>query len=482
MCIVWKPAIFQLSEACFLSVKNKIDWFSDSAGIRLIPDAFFVCLKNGHNLFYPIITTELPSTEKRTIMKLLSLFALIALCAMACSQPAVSQQQPEVLNGLDVLEQNQFAELEGKRVGLITNATGVNKDLISNIDLLHQSENVQLVALFGPEHGVRGDINAGDDVETYIDEKTGITVFSVYGATRKPTQEMLEGIDVLIYDIQDVGSRSYTFISTMGLAMEAAAEKGIEFMVLDRPNPLGGKIEGNLTEPDYISFVSQFEIPYVYGMTSGELARMLNAEGMLNGGMQVDLTVIPMTGWNRSMSFEDTGLPWVPTSPHIPHRHTAVYYTATGILGELHTLSEGVGYTMPFEVFGAPWIDAQLMAERMNNLGLEGITFRPKTWRPYYGRNEGEVLHGVQLYIHDFSKVNIMSLQFLFMQEHHVLHPDKNPFDTTPARIRMFDRVAGSSTVRELFSENFLYADVEPFLNKDVASFRERSQPYYLYP
>ena len=284
---------------------------------------------------------------------------------------------------------------------------------------------------------------------------------------------MLEGIDVLIYDIQDVGSRSYTFYFHYGTGDGSCSLK--KASGVHGPGPTEphweAKIEGNLTEPDYISFVSQFEIPYVYGMTSGELARMLNAEGMLTGGMQVDLTVIPMTGWNRSMSFEDTGLPWVPTSPHIPHRHTAVYYTATGILGELHTLSEGVGYTMPFEVFGAPWIDAQLMAERMNNLGLEGITFRPKTWRPYYGRNQGEVLHGVQLYIHDFSKVNIMSLQFLFMQEHHVLHPDKDPFDTTPARIRMFDRVAGSSTVRELFSENFLYADVEPFLNKDVGVF-----------
>jgi uncharacterized protein YbbC (DUF1343 family) len=368
------------------------------------------------------------------------------------------------------------------RVGLITNATGVNKHLVSNIDLLHAAENVQLVALFGPEHGVRGDINAGDYVETYIDERTGITVFSVYGSTRKPTPEMLEGIDILVYDIQDVGSRSYTFISTMGLAMEAAAEKGIAFMVLDRPNPLGGKIEGNITEPNYISFVSQFSIPYVYGLTSGELAKMLNGERMLTNGVQVDLTVIEMQGWNRNMTFEDTGLPWVPTSPHIPHRHSAIFYTATGVIGELHTLSEGVGYTMPFELMGAPWINAQEMADRMNNLGLEGITFRPKTWRPYYGRQQGQVLHGVQLYIDDFFNMNIMSIQFLFMQEHHILHPDKNPFDTTPARIRMFDRVMGSSTVRELFSQNFLYADIEEFLNKDVEPFRELSRQYLLYP
>lgn len=386
------------------------------------------------------------------------------------------------MTGLDALERDNFTALEGKRVGLITNATGVSRNLVSNIDLLHRAENVNLVALFGPEHGVRGDISAGDYVETYVDEKTGITVYSVYGATRKPTQEMLDGIDVLIYDIQDVGSRSYTFISTMGLAMEAAAEKGIEFWVLDRPNPLGGKIEGNITEPEFISFVSQFEIPYVYGMTSGELARMLNGEGMLTDGLEVELTVIPMENWNRSMTFQDTGLPWVPTSPHIPHRHTAVYYTATGIVGELQTLSEGVGYTMPFEIMGAPWVDSHAMTDRMNALGLDGVTFRPITWRPYYGRNQGEVLHGVQFYIDDVSNISIMSLQFLFMQEHHALYPEHNPFETTPARLRMFDRVAGSDKVRELFTENFRYEDVEPFLTKDVDSFRERSRPYYLYP
>jgi uncharacterized protein YbbC (DUF1343 family) len=427
---------------------------------------------------------EYPHMKYFSLLGMLSMF--LAGCVQAGSPPniplPVIPQTAQVLNGIDVLELENFQSLAGRRVGLITNATGVNRDLVSNIDLLHDAPNVNLVALFGPEHGVRGDISAGDYVETYVDARTGVTVFSVYGATRKPTQQMLEGIDVLLYDIQDVGSRSYTFISTMGLAMEAAAEKGIEFWVLDRPNPLGGKIEGNVTEPAYISFVSQFEIPYVYGMTSGELARFLNGEGMLTGGVEVDLHVVTMQGWNRDMSFEETGLPWVPTSPHIPHRHTALYYTATGIVGELQTLSEGVGYTMPFEIMGAPWIDPHAMADRMNALGLEGVRFRPKTWRPYYGRNQGEVLHGVQFYIDDFSAVNLMSLQFLFMQEHHAMHPDRNPFDTTPARIRMFDRVAGSSTVRELFARNFRYADVEPFLNKDVASFRARSEPYYLYP
>lgn len=419
--------------------------------------------------------------KKNLIMLLLTIgFSGVAVLS-ACAQKDTSAMK-QVLTGLDVLEKSGFEALQGKRVGLITNATGVNIQLQSNIDLLHAAEGVELVALYGPEHGVRGDISAGDYVETYVDGKTGITVFSIYGQTRKPTQEMLEGVDVLIYDIQDVGSRSYTFISSMGLAMEAAAEKGIKFMVLDRPNPLGGKIEGNLVEDGFISFVSQFEIPYVYGMTSGELAKMLNGEGMLSGGVKVDLEVVAMQGWSRDMSFPETGLPWVPTSPHIPHTHTAIYYTATGIIGELQIVSEGVGYTMPFELMGAPWLDALAITERMNALGLEGVIFRPATWRPYYGRNQGEVLHGVQVYITDFSKVNIMSLQFLFLQEHHVLHPDKNPFKlATEARIRMFDRVAGTSKVRELFSERMRFEDIEDFLNKDVDAFRQLSSGYYIY-
>jgi uncharacterized protein YbbC (DUF1343 family) len=422
--------------------------------------------------------------QKSPLMKLLLLMSILltSVLTIACARQESAMAPLPVLNGIDVLEAENFVRLEGKRVGLITNATGVNRRLQANIDLLHNAPNVQLTALYGPEHGVRGDINAGDKVDTYIDPRTGVTVYSIYGTTRKPTPEMLQNVDILLYDIQDVGSRSYTFISSMGLAMEAAAENGIEFMVLDRPNPLGGRIEGNITEEAYISFVSQFKIPYVYGMTSAELAQFLNEEGHLAGGVKVNLSVVPMQGWNRSMTFADTGLPWVPTSPHIPHQHTAIFYTATGIMGELQTISEGVGYTMPFELFGAPWINGQDMADRMNALALEGIIFRPITWRPYYGRLQGQEVHGVQVHIFDYSKVNLMSLQYLFMQEHHILYPDRSPFDTTPARLRMFDRVAGSSTVREMFTQNFRYADIEAFLNKDIESFRAATMPYYLYP
>ena len=203
----------------------------------------------------------------------------------------------------------------------------------STIDILHEAPNVNLVALYGPEHGVRGDVHAGDHVTDIKDATTGLPVYSLYGKTRKATPDMLKDVDVLVYDIQDIGCRSFTYISTMGLAMEAAAENGKEFIVLDRPNPVGGlKIEGNLVEDDCISFVSQFKIPYLYALTCGELALMLNGEKMLKDGEQCNLHVVKMKGWKRKMDYTQTGLQWVPSSPHIPHPYSAFFYPVSGIL------------------------------------------------------------------------------------------------------------------------------------------------------
>ena len=222
------------------------------------------------------------------------------------------------------------------------------------------------LALFGPEHGVRGDAYAGDKVSDDVDPVTGVKVFSIYGKYREPSQEMLEGIDVMVYDIQDVGTRSYTFISSLGLVMRACAKKGIEVMVLDRPNPLGGlKVEGCCVEPGYYSFVSEFEIPYIYGLTVGELAIMINEEGLNRGekgydpALKCKLSVIPMDGWRRKMSYIETGLPWVLPSPNIPYPQSAVNYPSSGITGEFNNyLNIGIGYTLPFETFAAEWIDA----------------------------------------------------------------------------------------------------------------------------
>jgi uncharacterized protein YbbC (DUF1343 family) len=392
-------------------------------------------------------------------------------------------QDVKVLTGIENLKESNFKILEGKKVGLITNPTGVDSKLKSTIDILYEAKNIKLVALFGPEHGVRGDYAAGDKVETYTDPKTKLPVFSLYGRTRKPTLEMLKDIDVLVYDIQDIGCRSYTYISTMGLAMEAAAENNIEFVVLDRPNPLGGlKVEGNLVEDGYFSFVSQFKIPYVYGLTCGELAKMLNEEGMLKNGKQCKLTVVPMKNWKREMKFNDSGLEWVLTSPHVPHEYTPQYYVSTGIMGELGIISEGVGYTLPFQVFAAEWINGDVLAQRMNSLNLDGVIFRPITIKPYYGGDVNKELHGVQIHILNSNLVNLMSLQFLFMEINNELYPDHNPFTMADeGALDFFDKVVGTSKIRKLFQQRMKYDDIKEYLEKDVENFKKISKKYYIY-
>lgn len=387
----------------------------------------------------------------------------------------------KVIPGIEVLRSQNFKILTGKRVGLITNPTGVDRQLKTTIDILFEAKNVNLVALFGPEHGVRGNVHAGDKVDNNTDPQTGLPVYSLYGSTRKPTADMLQGIDVLVYDIQDNGCRSFTFISTLGLAMEAAAENNISFVVLDRPNPLGGrKIEGNIVEDKFISFVSQFKIPYLYGQTCGELALMLNNEKMLS--KQANLTVVKMKGWKRDMKWEDTGLEWVVASPHIPHKHSSYYYPATGILGELGYVSIGVGYTLPFEIVGAPWIDATKLSENMNHLKLAGITFRPIHFKPFYGTFKDEFCQGVQLHITDYKKVALTEIQFYVMQELNKLYPERAVFaHANQNRFNMFDKVSGSDYIRINFSKNHAFEDIRDFFRKDVENYRKISSKYYLY-
>ncbi len=394
--------------------------------------------------------------------------------------PALSQTK--VKTGIEVLREDGFKILQGKKVGLITNQTGVDSKLRTTIDILYNAPGLELVALFGPEHGVRGDSPAGEYVESYTDEKTGLPVYSLYGKTRKPTEKMLEGIDVLVYDIQDIGVRSYTYISTMGYTMEAAAQHGIEYVVLDRPNPLGGyKIEGSPVKEGFFSMVSAYPIPYVYGLTCGELAKLYVEEKLLNSQKRCNLSVVAMKGWHRNMNYKDTGLPWVLSSPHLPNPETAAAYVATGVMGELFVFSEGVGYTLPFQLYAAEWIDQFKLAEAMNDLGMEGVMFRPLQFKPYYGRDKAKELHGVQIYISDAAKVNLMSLQFRFMEVHHNLYPGIDVLELSKKRHNMFDKVTGSSEIRETFFKNYLYDDIKELLNEGVDEFRQISKQYYLY-
>jgi len=409
---------------------------------------------------------------KRNII-MLALATVIATVASAQVKP-----------GIEVLRDQDFAPLKGKRVGLITNPTGIDNKFVSTIDILHQAPGVKLTALYAPEHGVRGDVHAGDKVDNMIDPATGVPVYSIFGKTRKPTPEMLRDIDVLVYDIQDNGCRSYTFISSMGNAMEACAENGKEFMVLDRPNPVGGnKIEGNLTEPDCISFVSQFAIPYLYGLTPGELAKYLNEEGLLANKAKVKLTVIPMEGWKREMSFAETGMPWVLPSPHIPNPDACIYYPATGILGELYFISIGVGYTLPFKLMCATWIDAEKFAKRMNDLHLAGVYFRPIHIKPFYSVAKGENAQGVEIYVTDKEAAPLTMIQFYAIQELNKLYPDKRIFEIeeNKSRLRMFDQVCGSKQIRERFGKRYRVEDILDYWNKDVDAFRAASKKYWIY-
>lgn len=403
---------------------------------------------------------------------------LLILCLVTIG---IQAQKIKIKTGIEVLKEQNFKILEGKRVGLITNPTGVDNNLVSTIDILHQAPNVNLVALYGPEHGVRGDVHAGDYVDNSTDPMTGLPVYSLYGKTRKPTAEMLKDIDVLAYDIQDIGCRSFTYISTMGVAMEAAAENGIEFIVLDRPNPLGGiKVEGGLVDDGYVSFVSRFKIPYLYGLTCGELAIMLNKENMLDKPCK--LQVVKMKGWKRKMDYTQTGLQWIPASPHIPHPHSAFFYPVSGILGELGYISIGVGYTIPFQMFAAEWIGAEEFANAMNALQLPGIKFRPIHLKPFYSVGKGEHLQGVQVHIVDYEKVRLSEIQFYIMQEVARLYPDKTVFENAGKdRFDMFDKVTGSDFVRLTFAQNNKFDDIRIFWYKDVEPFKKLSKKYYLY-
>ena len=415
------------------------------------------------------------------------LFIILAVVAAFVSVD-LDAARPVVKPGVEVLRDGGFKELQGKRVGLVTNPSGVDRHLRSTVDILFNAPGVNLVALYGPEHGVRGDVYAGGHVTDTKDEATGLPVYSLYGPTRKPTPQMLEGIDVMVYDIQDVGARSYTFISTLGLVMEACAAKGIEVVVLDRPNPLGGnKIEGCYVEQPFNSFVSQYRIPYVYGLTVGELAIMINEEG-LNRGQKGDqtpvrckLTVVPMEGWERDMLYEDTGLPWVLPSPNIPFKETPLYYAAAGICGELYGFMDiGVGYTLPFQTFGATWLDPEKLKARLESYGLPGVSFRTIWYKPIAGSRKGELVKGLQFFFTDYDKARVTETQFYVMQAVAELYPDKKAFEIISG-YGLFDKVCGTDYVRKEFSKRYKVADIVDYWRKDEASFRELSRQYHIY-
>ncbi|HEX5221387.1 MAG TPA: DUF1343 domain-containing protein [Verrucomicrobiae bacterium] len=396
---------------------------------------------------------------------------------------ANGNSEPRVKLGNEVLVQTKFKVLAGKRVGLITNPSGVNSQLESTIDVLRAAPNVKLVALYGPEHGIYGDVPAGDKIASRIDARTGLPVHSLYGDTRKPTPEMLKGIDALVYDLQDTGCRSYTFISTMGVAMEACGDAKIEFIVLDRPNPLGGvRVEGPMVEQENRrSFVSRWDVPYVYGMTCGELAQMINDRGWITN--RCKLTVVPMKDWKRTMVWRDTGLPWVPTSPHVPHGESPLFQVATGMLGEIGGVSTGIGYTLPFQCVATTNVNPQQLAETLNRYKLSGVRFQPVTFQPYYAAFKGEVVGGVQLYFTDpahapLTAINYYALEALKKVAARDLFEEaqkaKKKFD-------MFDKVNGTDATRLALQSGKSAAEIVSSWKAGEEKFRKERQKYLLY-
>ncbi|NOX56276.1 MAG: DUF1343 domain-containing protein [Planctomycetes bacterium] len=309
---------------------------------------------------------------------------------------SVSQLPQAVLTGIDVLQRDQFRQLAGRRVGLITNHTGINRRGVRTATLLHQAPNVTLVALFSPEHGPTGQLDQAQ-IQDMRDPELGLPIFSLYGKTRKPTDASLKGIDTLVFDIQDIGTRFYTYISTMGLAMQAAAEHGLRFVVLDRPNPINGvDVEGPVLDAGRESFVGFHRIPVRHGMTAGELARMFNAEKRIG----VDLRIIGVEGWRRSESFDATGLLWVNPSPNMRSLTEALLYPGIGLL-ETTNLSVGRGTDTPFELIGAPWVDPGELARELNAARLPGVRFVPRYFTPTASKYEGKRCGGVNIMVVD---------------------------------------------------------------------------------
>ncbi|MBM3198023.1 MAG: DUF1343 domain-containing protein [Chlamydiae bacterium] len=327
---------------------------------------------------------------------------------------------PSVYLGVDrFFQEGTFSELKGKRIGLITNVSGVNRNLVSTIELFSQhKDTLHLVALFSPEHGLFGEAKAGKKVQNT--NLKGIPVYSLHGDTRRPTEHMLQEIDVLIYDIQDVGNRPYTYATTLYYAMEEAAQRGIEVIVLDRPNPLGGDlVDGPMLEEGTRSFIGYIDVPYCHGMTIGELALFFNEEYHVG----CSLRVVSMKGWKRSMLFSSTGLQWVPTSPYVPEASTPLFCATTGLIGELGIVNIGIGYTLPFKVIGAPWICGNTLAKALEEQNLPGVRFFSMRFTPQYGLYKEELCEGVLVVIVEPESYLPMRTQFYILGMLKSLYP-----------------------------------------------------------
>ena len=420
---------------------------------------------------------QIPPTIRRNVLQSVVAMFITATGMLTLPYRSVSGQEgrastsdAEVLNGIDVLVKDSFKQLDGRRVGLITNHTGINRNWVSTVKLLNDSDKVQLISLFSPEHGFEGKLDIAR-INDARDSKTGLKIHSLYGKTRTPTAEMLKGIDTLVFDIQDIGTRFYTYISTMGNAMKAASQNGIRFVVLDRPNPVNGiDVQGPVLDKGSESFVGYHSIAVRHGMTAGELARMFNEEMKLN----LELEVVRMKGWERNSYFDETGLPWVNPSPNMRCLNQAILYPGIGLL-EMTNLSVGRGTDTPFEVVGAPYIDGVKLARRMNASGLNGVRFVPIRFTPVSSKFKGDQCGGINIIITDREKLQPIKLGFQLAVVLRQLNPDEWKTD-------QLNRLLSSQKCLDGLVQKMAVEKIESRYRSELDDFAKRRKKFLLYP
>lgn len=411
---------------------------------------------------------------------ILSLLLSLLLSFFSCTTQ--KQSGPKVQTGLDrVGEYHQL--FKNKRVGIITNHTAYNSNGQHIADIFLKMDDVTIAALFGPEHGIRGNAAAGDAIESANDPIRNIPIYSLYGETRKPTPAMLKDIDILVFDIQDVGARFYTYIYTMAYAMEGAAEQGIPFVVLDRPNPItGSKVEGNILEKEFATFVGLYPMPVRHGMTVGELAKMFNGEGWLANGIKADLTVIPMKNWRRDMWYDETGLRFIPPSPNIPDLESATVYPGVCLVEGIN-VSEGRGTSTPFQIFGAPWIDGVRLAEKLNGINLNGVTFSDTSFTPVSiegvasnPKYENRKCFGVKIQVTNRDHFQPYRTGIYIVNTTRQMYADSLTW-----RLEHFDRLCGSAAIREAIIND---GDIDSLIaswQDQLKQFMEKRTKYLIY-
>jgi len=406
------------------------------------------------------------------------------LLLLSCSPPDV-QLDPSLYQdngdgfgpirpGIEVLLEDSLHLVERRRVGLITNQTGVDASGRSSIDRIYEHPSVDLVALFAPEHGIRGTTEGGETIEDDVDVETGLPIFSLYGAVLSPTPEMLDGIDVLLIDFQDVGARYWTYVSTMTLAMEAAAEQEISVVVLDRPNPIGGAVQGNVLDPAYGTFVGRYPVAMRHGMTLGELAGYYQGEI----GIGVELHVAPVDGWRRDMPYAETALPWIRPSPNMPDVESATHYPGTCLFeGTVLSVARGTG--SPFQQIGAPWLDGETLADTMNGYGLPGVRFEPVRFAPSApsdGKFDGVEVEGVRLVATSPEYDPTHAAVALLVETRRMSGPQWGWIQAH------FDRLAGTDRLRQAIDAGAALDEIRSGWQDELEAFKRVREQYLIYP